>query len=47
MNPANHQPYGYMIVKLVSKEAAGQRDLSNPACSRPSASNYATAANNF
>jgi len=20
MNPANHQPYGYMIVKLVSKE---------------------------
>jgi len=30
MNPANHQPYGYMIVKLLSKEAAGQRDLSNP-----------------
>jgi peptidyl-prolyl cis-trans isomerase SurA len=30
LNPANHQPYGYMIVKLVSKEAAGQRDLSNP-----------------
>src|SRR5882672_8421934 len=30
LNPANHQPYGYMIVKLVSKEAAGQRDLNNP-----------------
>lgn len=30
LNPANHQPYGYMIVKLVTKEAAGQRDLSNP-----------------
>lgn len=30
MNPANHQPYGYMIVKLVSREAAGQRDVSNP-----------------
>lgn len=30
LNPANHQAYGYMIVKLVSKEAAGQRDLSNP-----------------
>src|SRR5712675_1715170 len=30
LNPANHQPYGYMMVKLVSKEAAGQRDLGNP-----------------
>ncbi|PYX33863.1 MAG: peptidylprolyl isomerase [Acidobacteria bacterium] len=30
LNPANHQPYGYMIVKLVSKEPAGQRDLSDP-----------------
>jgi len=30
LNPANHQPYGYMMVKLVSKEAAGQRDVSNP-----------------
>ncbi|MFY9561516.1 MAG: SurA N-terminal domain-containing protein [Terriglobales bacterium] len=30
LNPANHQPYGYMIVKLVSKEAAGQRDLNDP-----------------
>jgi peptidyl-prolyl cis-trans isomerase SurA len=30
LNPANHQAYGYMIVKLVSKEPAGQRDLSDP-----------------
>jgi peptidyl-prolyl cis-trans isomerase SurA len=30
LNPANHQPYGYMIVKLVSKEPAGQRDLNDP-----------------
>src|SRR5882757_358193 len=30
LNPANHQPNGYMLVKLVSKEAAGQRDVSNP-----------------
>ena len=29
MNPANHQPYGYMIVKLISKEPAGQRDLND------------------
>ena len=28
-NPANHQPYGYMIVKLIAKEPAGQRDLSD------------------
>jgi len=30
INPANHQAYGYMIVKLISKEPAGQRDLSDP-----------------
>ncbi len=30
INPANHQTYGYMIVKLMGKEPAGQRDLSNP-----------------
>lgn len=30
LNPANHQPYGYMIVKLISKEPAGQRDLNDP-----------------
>jgi peptidyl-prolyl cis-trans isomerase SurA len=29
MNPANHQPYGYMIVKLMAKEPAGQRDLND------------------
>ena len=29
MNPANHQSYGYMIVKLISKEPAGQRDLND------------------
>ena len=29
LNPANHQPYGYMVVKLVSKEPAGQRDLND------------------
>jgi peptidyl-prolyl cis-trans isomerase SurA len=29
MNPANRQPYGYMIVKLISKEPAGQRDLND------------------
>ena len=29
-NPANHQVYGYMIVKLISKEPAGQRDLNDP-----------------
>ena len=30
LNPANHQAYGYMIVKLVAKEPAGQRDLNDP-----------------
>ena len=30
MNPANHQPYAYMIVKLIAKEPAGQRDLNDP-----------------
>lgn len=30
INPNNHQPYGYMIVKLISKEPAGQRDLNDP-----------------
>ena len=30
INPANHQAYGYMIVKLISKEPAGQRDLNDP-----------------
>jgi peptidyl-prolyl cis-trans isomerase SurA len=30
MNPATHQPYAYMIVKLISKEPAGQRELSDP-----------------
>jgi len=29
-NPANHQTYGYMIVKLIAKEPAGQRDLNDP-----------------
>lgn len=29
-NPANHQAYGYMIVKLIAKEPAGQRDLNDP-----------------
>jgi peptidyl-prolyl cis-trans isomerase SurA len=29
VNPANRQPYGYMIVKLISKEPAGQRDLND------------------
>jgi peptidyl-prolyl cis-trans isomerase SurA len=31
VNPNNHQTTGYRIVKLISKEAAGQRDLSDPA----------------
>lgn len=31
INPNNHQTTGYRIVKLLSKEAAGQRDLSDPA----------------
>jgi len=30
MNPATKQPVGFRIVKLVSKEPAGQRDLSDP-----------------
>jgi len=30
LNPANHQPYAYMIVKLLQKEPAGQRDLNDP-----------------
>src|SRR5215813_389043 len=30
LNPANHQPYAYMIVKLITKEPAGQRDLKDP-----------------
>jgi len=30
INPANRQPYAYMIVKLISKEPAGQRDLNDP-----------------
>jgi peptidyl-prolyl cis-trans isomerase SurA len=30
MNPATKQPAGYRIVKLVSKEPSGQRDLSDP-----------------
>lgn len=31
VNPNTHQPVGYRIVKLIGKEAAGQRDLSDPA----------------
>ena len=30
INPANHQTYGYMIVRLIQKEPAGQRDLNDP-----------------
>jgi peptidyl-prolyl cis-trans isomerase SurA len=30
INPQNHQTNGYMIVKLISKEPAGQRDLNDP-----------------
>src|SRR5260370_25817568 len=30
LNPTNHQSVGYMIVKLISKEPAGQRDLNDP-----------------
>ena len=30
VNPATRQPVGFRIVKLVSKEPAGQRDLSDP-----------------
>jgi peptidyl-prolyl cis-trans isomerase SurA len=31
VNPENHQTMGYRIVKLIGKEAAGQRDLNDPA----------------
>jgi peptidyl-prolyl cis-trans isomerase SurA len=31
VNPVSHQSIGYRIVKLIAKEAAGQRDLSDPA----------------
>ena len=30
MNPQTKQPFGYRIVKLVAKEPAGQRELSDP-----------------
>ncbi len=30
VNPANHQVFGFRIIKLVAKEPAGQRDLSDP-----------------
>lgn len=30
LNPATHQLFGYRIVKLIGKEAAGQRDLNDP-----------------
>ncbi|HET9409145.1 MAG TPA: SurA N-terminal domain-containing protein [Candidatus Sulfotelmatobacter sp.] len=30
VNPTNHQAVGFRIVKLVSKDPAGQRDLSDP-----------------
>jgi peptidyl-prolyl cis-trans isomerase SurA len=30
VNPTNHQPYAYMIVKLIAKEPSGQRDLNDP-----------------
>ena len=30
-DPSTHQPMGYRIVKLIGKEAAGQRDLNDPA----------------
>jgi peptidyl-prolyl cis-trans isomerase SurA len=30
INPTNHQPYAYMIVKLIAKEPAGQRELGDP-----------------
>src|ERR1700691_1909928 len=30
INPTNHQPAAYMIVKLIAKEPAGQRDLNDP-----------------
>ena len=31
VNPESRQPVGYRIVKLIGKEAAGQRDLNDPA----------------
>lgn len=31
INPETHQTVGYRIVKLIGKEAAGQRDLNDPA----------------
>ena len=34
INPTNHQPVGYRIVRLVAKEPAGQRDLSDPRVSQ-------------
>jgi peptidyl-prolyl cis-trans isomerase SurA len=30
INPTTKQPFGYRIVKLIGKEAAGQRDLNDP-----------------
>jgi peptidyl-prolyl cis-trans isomerase SurA len=30
INPTNHQPSAYMIVKLIAKEPSGQRDLADP-----------------
>ena len=30
INPATHQPGAYLIVKLIAKEPAGQRELSDP-----------------
>jgi peptidyl-prolyl cis-trans isomerase SurA len=30
INPANKTPVGFRIIKLVSKEPSGQRDLSDP-----------------
>ncbi len=30
VNPATHQPGAYVIVKLIAKEPAGQRDLNDP-----------------
>ncbi|MGO9863575.1 MAG: SurA N-terminal domain-containing protein [Terriglobales bacterium] len=30
LNPTSHQPFAYIIVKLIAKEPAGQRDLNDP-----------------
>jgi peptidyl-prolyl cis-trans isomerase SurA len=30
LDPATHKPAGYYIFKLLSRDAAGQRDLSDP-----------------